>query len=60
MTNDNHIDILTVRTKEPWPQDPLVHLRDYYGQERSPMWDVVDQLNEENAKIKDELPSLEQ
>ena len=53
------IDILTVRGKEPWPADPLVHLRDYYGEERSPQWDLVDQLKEENAKIVEELPEME-
>ena len=49
-----------MRGKDPWPEDPLVHLRDYYGEERSPMWDVVDQLKEENEQIQGELPSLEQ
>ncbi len=48
-----------MRGKEPWPADPLIHLRDYYGEERSPQWDLVDQLKEENAKIVDELPEME-
>ena len=49
-----------MRSKEPLPQDPLVHLRDYYGEERSPMWDIVDQLKEENQKLSEELPSMEE
>ena len=48
-----------MRGKEPWPADPLVHLRDYYGEERSPQWDLVDQLKEENQKIQEELPEME-
>ena len=59
LTVTSAIDILTVRGKEPWPADPLVHLRDYYGEERSPQWDLVDQLKEENARIVDELPEME-
>ena len=39
--------------------DPLVHLRDYYGEERSPQWDLVDQLKEENQRIVEELPEME-
>lgn len=53
------IDLLTVRGKDPLPQDPLVHLRDYFGEERSPMWDVVDQLKEENIQIQEELPAMQ-
>ena len=52
------IDLLTIRSKENLPEDPLVHLRDYFGEERSPMWDVVDKLKAENVKIKGELPSM--
>ena len=37
----------------------MVHLRDYYGEERSPMWDVVDKLKEENVKIQEEIPEME-
>ena len=48
-----------MRGKEPWPADPLVHLRDYYGEERSPQWDLVDTLKEENARIQEELPHME-
>ncbi|TNV76095.1 hypothetical protein FGO68_gene10224 [Halteria grandinella] len=51
--------LLTVRGKDPLPQDPLVHLRDYFGEERSPMWDVVDQLKEENIQIQEELPAMQ-
>ena len=56
----SRIDLLAVRTQAPWPGDPLEHLRDYFGRQRDPMWDVVDQLNAENATIQQELPQLEQ
>ncbi len=49
--------MLTIRSQDSLPQDPLVHLRDYYGQERSPMWDVVDQLKEDNERLAGELPA---
>jgi hypothetical protein len=47
------LDLLAIRSAEPWPQDPVEHLRDYFGRTRDPMWDVVDQLKEENASMAD-------
>lgn len=54
---DKALDILAVRQADPWPAEPVEHLRDYYGRTRDPMWDVVDSLKEENAVISDqEIP----
>ena len=43
------IDLLAIRSSQPWPEDPLGHLRDYFGNYRDPMWDVVEQLKVENV-----------
>ena len=40
-----YIDLLAIRSSAPWPEDPVEHLRDYFGKTRDPMCDVVDQLN---------------
>ena len=37
-----------------------MHLRDYYGEERSPMWDLVDQLKQENQQLEESLPSKQE
>lgn len=37
-----YLDLLAVRSSDPWPRDPVDHLRDYFGRTRDPMWDVVD------------------
>ena len=36
--------LLTLRQSDPWPADPVEHLRDYFGRARDPMWDVVENL----------------
>jgi hypothetical protein len=38
----NVIDLLALRQSSPWPEDPVEHLRDYFGRHRDPMWDVVE------------------
>lgn len=51
---------MALRTADPKPEDPVEHLRDYFGRYRDPMWDVVEQLTAENAKLKTEdIPSLQ-
>ena len=36
------------------------HLRDYFGRERSPLWDVVESLQQENQDIENEMPTMEE
>jgi len=31
--------LLSIREMETWPEDPLVYVRDYFGNYRDPMWD---------------------
>ncbi len=52
--------MLAVRSKQPLPEDPLETLRDYFGQYRDPMWDVMDALKNDNAIMSENLPALEQ
>ena len=52
-------DLVAMRQQNQWPEDPLTHLKDYFGNMRSPEWDVMDQLQEENELIREELPSLQ-
>ena len=42
-----------------WPEDPLTHLKDYFGNMQSPEWEVMEQMQEENDRIRDELPNME-
>jgi len=53
LSHINFIDILALRSADPKPADPVQHLRDYFGEVRDPMWDVVDQLKAENSDIRD-------
>ena len=40
------------------PDDPQAHMMDYFGNYRSPEWDVMDKFEEENDTINEELPDL--
>ena len=40
------------------PDDPQSHMKDYFGNYRSPEWDVMDKFEEENDTINEELPDL--
>lgn len=48
-----------MRSQNQWPEDPLTHLKDYFGNDRSPVWDTMEQMEEENSRIKESLPELE-
>ena len=43
--------LLAMRGQQPWPEDPQQHLTDFYGEYRSPLWDEMDIMKEENAQI---------
>ena len=34
-------------------------MKDYFGNERSPEWDVMEAIEEENDQIHEDLPQLE-
>merc|ERR1712156_499881 len=41
------------------PEDPVSHFMDYVGNQRSPLWDDMEAMEDENAKINQDLPSME-
>ena len=48
-----------MRSQNQWPEDPLTHLKDYFGNTKSPLWDEMEQMAEENDYIREQLPELE-
>ena len=44
----SNVDLVAVRSQSQWPEDPQEHMRDYFGNYRSPEWDVMEQLGDEN------------
>ena len=52
------IVLVAIRSQQQWPDDPQSHMMDYFGNYRSPEWDVMDKFEEENDQINEELPEL--
>ena len=50
--------LVAIRSQQQWPDDPQGHMMDYFGNYRSPDWDVMDKIEEENEQINEELPDL--
>lgn len=50
--------MLALRSQPQLPEDPTQHLMDYFGNLRSPLWDEMDALTDENATMAEELPSM--
>ena len=48
-----------MRSQGQLPEDPTSHFMDYVGNERSPLWDDMEAMEDENSKIGQELPVLE-
>ena len=48
-----------MRSQQQLPEDPTAHFMDYVGNQRSPLWDDMEQMADENEKIGQDLPSLE-
>ncbi len=55
----NIVDLLAIRSSPTQPEDPLQHMRDYFGNYRDPMWDVMDSMNTENEQIQTDLPNMQ-
>jgi hypothetical protein len=43
--------LLAARQQNPWPEDPLEYLHDYFGNYKDPMWEKVEQWQEENKEM---------
>ena len=50
--------MIAVRSQPKLPEDPQQHLMDYFGNMRSPLWDELEDLQDENSQITEELPRL--
>ena len=48
-----------MRSQGQLPEDPTSHFMDYVGNQRSPLWDDMEAMEDENSKIGQELPGLE-
>ena len=48
-----------MRSQQQLPEDPTAHFMDYVGNQRSPLWDDMEAMEDENEKVTQELPSLE-
>ena len=51
-------DLLSVRSAQPWPQNPVEALKDYFGQIKDPMWDKMDEWKAENEQLREKIPEL--
>jgi len=50
--------LIAVRSQSKMPEDPQQHLLDYFGNQRSPLWDTMEELQDENAQISEDTPRL--
>ena len=55
-----HSDLVAIRSQQQWPDDPNAHMMDYFGNYKSPEWDVMHAIEDENELIKDELPTMQE
>lgn len=51
--------LVAMRSQQQLPEDPTSHFMDYVGQQRSPLWDDVEALTDENERVQSEMPDLE-
>ena len=52
--------LVALRSQPTWPEDPYSYMVDYFGNERSAVWDTMEELREENAAIEEEMPSMQE
>lgn len=45
-----------MRSQKTWPEDPNKHLVDYFGQYRDPLWDRMEEWQEEMENIRNDIP----
>ena len=51
--------MVAVRSQQQWPEDPQSHMMDYFGNYKSPEWEEMQQIEDENEAIETELPDME-
>ena len=53
------LDLVAMRGQTQQPEDPAAHFMDYVGNQRSPLWDDMEAMEDENTRIQEEIPNLE-
>ena len=52
-------DLVAMRSQQQLPEDPVAHFMDYIGNQRSPLWDDMEAMEDENTRIGEGIPGLE-
>lgn len=52
------LDLIACRSQAKLPEDPEQHMLDYFGNQRSPLWDTLEDMQDENAQITEDMPKL--
>ena len=47
-----------MRAEKNWPEDPTSYMIDYFGNERSALWEDMAEMEEENDKTNAMIPDL--
>ena len=50
---------MATRSQQQLPEDPVANFMDYVGNQRSPLWDDMEAMEDENARIGEDMPTLE-
>ena len=56
----NFLDLIALRSCPVLPEDPNQHLIDYFGNQRSPLWDQMETMTDENQTMAEALPAMQQ
>lgn len=52
------VDLIACRSQAKLPEDPQQHLLDYFGNQRSPLWDQIEDMQDENSQMREDMPRL--
>ena len=47
-----------MRSQPQFPEDPQAHFTDFVGNQRSPLWDDMEQMDDSNQKLRDDIEEL--
>lgn len=54
----SNVDLIACRSQAKLPEDPQQHLLDYFGNQRSPLWDQIEDMQDENSQMREDMPRL--
>ena len=49
--HDYALVLVALRSQSQYPEDPQAYMLDYFGNERSPLWETMEEMQEENQQI---------